>query len=149
MTAQIATGDGSAHYSTGCNRRPRRRAFGTAAVVTALGDVQTHLFKNRLSFVDEGDNTKNFLYVMGVVIAAALAGCVSASKVAPTGNGTYVIQGRAVGPWNVDKDRAKALKMANDYCAKQGKRVVLHNIDEAGHAALLGARATITFECET
>jgi putative hemolysin len=85
---------------------------------------------------------------MLVVIAAALAGCVSASKVTSTPNGTYVIQGRAVGLWNADRERAKALKKANDYCAKQGKRVVLHNIDETGHAALLGERATITFECE-
>ena len=95
-----------------------------------------------------GVDTKNSLYMMGAVIAAALAGCVSVSKVTPTINGTYVIQGRAVGLWNADKERAKALKKANDYCAKQGKRVLLHNIDETGHAALSGERATITFECE-
>jgi hypothetical protein len=90
-----------------------------------------------------------FLYAMGAVIAAVIAGCVSASNVTPTGSGTYVIQGRAVGPWTADRERAKALKKANDYCAKQGKRVVLHNMDESGHAALLGEHATITFECET
>ena len=92
--------------------------------------------------------TKDFLYMMVAVSVAALAGCVSISKVTPTAGGTYVIQGRAVGVWNADKERAKALKRANDYCGKQGKRVILHNIDETGHAALLGERATITFECE-
>lgn len=63
-------------------------------------------------------------------------------------HGTYVIQGKAVGLWNADKERAKALKNANEYCAKLGKRVLLHDIDETGHAALLGERATVTFECE-
>jgi hypothetical protein len=86
---------------------------------------------------------------MGAAVAVALAGCVSASNVTPTGSGTYVIQGRAVGPWNADKERAKALKKANAYCAKLGKRVLLHDIDETGHAALLGEHATITFECES
>jgi hypothetical protein len=111
--------------------------------------VQTLRYKKRLFLVEQGVNTKSFLYMMGTVIAAALAGCVSASNVTSTGNGTYVIQGRAVGPWNADKERAKALKKANGYCAKQGKRVLLHDIDETGHAALLGEHATITFECET
>jgi hypothetical protein len=105
--------------------------------------------KNRLFFVEEGANTKAFIFMTGAIIAAALAGCVSASNVTPTGSGTYVIQGRAIGPWNADKERAKALKKANDYCARQGKRVLLHDIDETGHAALSGERATITFECET
>jgi hypothetical protein len=94
-------------------------------------------------------NARKLFHVIGVLNAAAFAGCVSTSAVTSTGTGTYVIQGRAVGLWNADKERAKALKKANDYCAKQGKRVVLHNIDEYGHAALLGERATITFECET
>jgi hypothetical protein len=105
--------------------------------------------ENRLSFAEEGVNTKNLIYTVGAVIAAILVGCVSASNVTSTGGGTYVIQGRAVGPWNADRERAKALKKANDYCAKQGKRVLLHDIDETGHAALLGEHATITFECET
>jgi hypothetical protein len=96
-----------------------------------------------------GLNAKHLLYMMGIASAAGLVGCVSTSKIMPMGGGIFVIQGRAVGPWNADKERAKALKKANDYCVKQGKRVVLHNIDETGHAALLGERATITFECET
>jgi hypothetical protein len=102
-----------------------------------------------LSFAGEAINTKNCIYVMGAVIAAALVGCVSTSNVTPTGGGTYVVQGRAIGPWNADKERAKALKKATGYCAKQGKRVLLHDMDETGHAALLGEHATITFECET
>ena len=69
-------------------------------------------------------NTKNFLYVMAATSAAALSACVSVSKVTPTAGGAYIIQGRAVGVWNADKERAKALKKANDYCGKQGKRMI-------------------------
>ena len=93
--------------------------------------------------------TQKALLMIGAVFALGLAGCVSASNVTPTINGSYVVQGRAVGFWNADKGREKALKKANDYCVKQAKRLILHNIDETGHAALLGERATITFECET
>jgi hypothetical protein len=91
---------------------------------------------------------RTFIHTL-LLVAAAFPGCVSTSKVTPTMNGTYVIQGKATGLWNADKERAKALKNANEYCAKQGKRVLLHDIDETGHAALLGERATITFECES
>ena len=97
---------------------------------------------------DRKMTTEPYVFLIVAAISAALAGCVSTSNVAPTANGTYVVQGHATGLWNADKGRTKALKKANEYCAKQGKRVLLHNIDEAGHAALLGERATIVFECE-
>jgi hypothetical protein len=93
---------------------------------------------------------KNHLHVfVAVICAASVPGCVSTSAVTPAGNGIYVIHGRAVAPWNADKERTKALKKANAYCAKQSQHVVLHDIDERGHAALLGERATVTFECES
>jgi hypothetical protein len=96
-----------------------------------------------------GITAKSLVYMIGVAGAAGLAGCVSTSTVTPTANGAYVIQGRAVGLWNADKERRMALKQANDYCVKHGKRLLLLNIDQTGHAALLGERATITFECES
>lgn len=92
---------------------------------------------------------RSLLYFMLTVVAIVVVGCVSTTKVMPTSNGTYIIQGRAVGLWNADKERSKALKNADAFCAKQGKRVLLHDIAERGHAALLGEHATITFECET
>ena len=97
---------------------------------------------------DSHSSVKSFFCIVATVSAVLVAGCVSASKVTSTGDGIYVIQGRAIGPWNADKERAKALKQANAYCMKRSQHVLLHNIDERGHAALLGERATITFECE-
>lgn len=94
-------------------------------------------------------NTKRYAYLIATIIAVSLSGCVSASKITPAGNGTYVIQARAMVPWTSDKERKKALTKASDYCGKQSKRVVLHNIDETGHAVLLTERAKITFECES
>lgn len=87
--------------------------------------------------------------IVVTVGAIMVAGCVSASKITSIGRGIYVIQGRAIGPWNADKDRTKALKQASAYCARRTQRVLLHNIDVKGHAALLGERVTITFECES
>ncbi len=86
---------------------------------------------------------------MAAINAVALAGCASGPKVTPEANGTYVIQAHAIGPWNTDKERKKALSKASDYCAKQSKHILLHDIDETGHAMLLTERAKITFECES
>lgn len=94
-------------------------------------------------------NRKRCVYLLATIIAVSLAGCVSESKVTPEANGTYVIQAHAIGPWNSDKERKKALSKASDYCGKQSKRVLLHDIDETGHAVLLTERAKITFECES
>jgi hypothetical protein len=94
-------------------------------------------------------NAKTYLYIIAGVGSIIVTGCVTASKVTSTASGIYVIQGRAVGPWNADKERTKALTQATAFCMRRSQRVVLHNIDESGHAALLGERATITFECES
>jgi hypothetical protein len=94
-------------------------------------------------------NTKRYAYLVAAITAVSLSGCVSASKITPAGNGTYVIQARGMGPWNSDKERKRALTKASDYCGRQSKRVVLHSIDESGHAVLLTERAEITFECES
>lgn len=103
--------------------------------------------------MSRGSNTRSTakaaLYMVGALIAGTGVGCVSASNVTSSANGIYMIQGRAIGPWNADKERKKALKRATAYCMKRSQRVLLHSIDEKGHAALLGERATITFECET
>jgi hypothetical protein len=92
---------------------------------------------------------KAFFYCGSTMIAIVVAGCVSESKITSTANGVYVIQGRAVGPWNADKERIKALKQATAYCMRKSQRVLLHDIDEKDRAVHLVERATITFECES
>jgi hypothetical protein len=92
---------------------------------------------------------KTYLRVVATVSLGILAGCISVSKVTPTANGVYVVRGRAIAPWNSDKERKKALKVATEYCAKkQSQRVLLHNIDEKSRAFWTVEHATIVFECE-
>ena len=92
---------------------------------------------------------KTLLLIVAAATAAMMAGCVSVSKVTSTGDGIYVIQGRAIGPWNSDKERKKALKQATAFCMKkQSQRVLLHNIDEKSNAVWMVERAVIAFECE-
>lgn len=92
---------------------------------------------------------KVLLVIVAMASAALMVGCVSVSKVTSTGNGIYVIQGRAIAPWNSDKERKKALKQATAFCMKkQSQRVLLHSIDEKSHAIGMVERAVIAFECE-
>jgi putative hemolysin len=84
------------------------------------------------------------------ILAAAVtvAGCVSASDVQPIGNGRYMITGRASGGLNAGKETTQATKDANAYCAKQGKQMVLQNLDKTGNAAVFGENVNLTFTCE-
>ena len=82
------------------------------------------------------------------VLVATLVGCVATSKVMPAPGGLFMIKGRANGPLNNGKETTRGIKKANDYCARQSKHVVLHNIGETGNAALLGEHVIITFDCE-
>jgi hypothetical protein len=81
-------------------------------------------------------------------VALLLAGCVSTSKIMPAPGGLFVIKGRANGPFNEGKETTRSMKKAGDFCAKQSKHVVLHDMGQTGHAALLGEHVIITFDCE-
>jgi len=82
------------------------------------------------------------------VAAIGLIACVSSSEVVPIGNGRYMITGRASGGLNAGKETTEATKAANAYCDKQGKQMVLQNMDKTGNAAVLGENVSITFICE-
>src|SRR5450755_3539526 len=82
------------------------------------------------------------------VLAAFVAGCVSSSEIQPIGNGRYMITGRASGGLNAGKETTQATKEANAYCAKQGKQMVLQNLDKNGNAAIFGENINLTFTCE-
>jgi hypothetical protein len=82
------------------------------------------------------------------VLAASLAGCVSTSKVMPAPGGLFMIKGRANGPFNDGKETSRGMRKANEFCAKQSKHVVLHNMGQTGNAALLGEHVIIIFDCE-
>ena len=83
-----------------------------------------------------------------IAVAALAAGCVSSSEIQPIGNGRYMITGRASGGLNAGKETTQATKEANAYCAKQGKQMVLQNLDKTGNAAVFGENVSLTFTCE-
>ena len=85
-----------------------------------------------------------------LIIASAVivVGCVSASEVQPIGNGRYMVTGRASGGLNAGKETTQATKEANAYCARQGKQMVLQNLDKTGNAAVFGENVSLTFTCE-
>jgi hypothetical protein len=83
-----------------------------------------------------------------LALAVVVVGCVSASEIQPIGNGRYMITGRASGGLNAGKETTQATKDANTYCVKQGKQMVLQNIDKTGNAAVFGENVNLTFTCE-
>ncbi len=90
----------------------------------------------------------NVKLLAAAVLTVCCAACVSTSKVMPAPGGLFVIKGRANGPFNQGKETTRGMKKATDYCAKQSKRVVLHDMGQTGNAALLGEHVIITFDCE-
>jgi hypothetical protein len=86
---------------------------------------------------------------IGVSVAfLILTACVSSSEVQPIGDGRYLITGRASGGLNAGKETTEATKAANAFCAKQGKQMVLQNLDKTGNAAVFGENVSISFTCE-
>jgi hypothetical protein len=83
-----------------------------------------------------------------VAFALAVTACVSSSEIQPIGNGRYMITGRASGGLNAGKETTQVTKEANAYCAKQGKQMVLKNLDKNGNAAIFGEDIRLTFTCE-
>jgi hypothetical protein len=82
------------------------------------------------------------------IAICALTGCVTASEVQQIGNGQFMITARASGGLNAGKETTQATKDANAYCAKQGKHMVLANLDKTGNAAVFGENITLTFTCD-
>ena len=74
------------------------------------------------------------LKYLTLALSVVVAGCVSSSEIQPIGNGRYMITGRASGGLNAGKETTQAAKEANAYCAKQGKQMVLQNLDKTGNA---------------
>jgi hypothetical protein len=86
---------------------------------------------------------------LGVLaLTVVIAGCVSSSEIQPIGNGRYMVTGRASGGLNAGKETTQVTKEANAYCAKQGKQMVLQNLDKTGNAAVFGENVSLTFTCE-
>lgn len=77
---------------------------------------------------------KKILIAAGVV--AALSGCATSStRVAPPGNGWYMLHGLDLTGWGMPNEfKVALLKEAGQYCSKQGKELthVQQNGEKAG-----------------
>jgi len=82
---------------------------------------------------------------LGLVIAAALAGCASSSGVLQTGDTYHVTTSAWASLGGAGTARGSAYKQAEATCAKQGKRVEL--VDQKADAQLTGASVDLAFRC--
>ena len=82
------------------------------------------------------------------VISALLAACVTVgSDVVPVGKDTYQLSMTGVGFATQANTNIKALKSANDYCAKLGKHMVPANSAESGVYGWSPRQDNLVFKC--
>ena len=77
-----------------------------------------------------------------------LGGCVSASQVIPSGNGSYVVIGHASGGLNAGKGHSAALLAASNYCADRHETMSLVSMDTQGLASVGGESVAVSFRCQ-
>lgn len=85
--------------------------------------------------------SKNYAAVAITVACLMVAGCATTSEVVQIGSGNYEIAGSsATALSSGGSEKVKLLKVANQYCAGQGKQMTLVNAEDTnGH---MGAFAT-------
>jgi hypothetical protein len=79
---------------------------------------------------------------LGGILSAA---CAQVSPVMPTGNNSYMIS--VVSHSQFSEAMVKANTDANEYCAKQGKKVVINHMDTAGTQFMSSSSARVQFSC--
>src|SRR5580698_4298175 len=86
--------------------------------------------------------------LVAITAAAILAGCVTVgSDVVPVGKDTYQLSMTGVGFATQANTNIKALKSANDYCAKLGKHMVPANSAESGVYGWSPRQDNLVFKC--
>jgi|SRR5579862_8577441 len=86
--------------------------------------------------------------VLLIAIAASLGGCVTiGSEVVPVGKDTYQMSMTGVGFATQANTNIKALKAANDYCAKLNKHMVPKNSAESGVYGWSPRQDNLVFMC--
>jgi hypothetical protein len=82
------------------------------------------------------------------VISALLTACVTVgSEVVPVGKDTYQLSMTGVGFATQANTNIKALKSANDYCAKLGKHMVPASSAESGVYGWSPRQDNLVFKC--
>src|ERR1700732_491684 len=83
-----------------------------------------------------------------LAISAVLAGCVTVpSTVVPVGKDTYQMSMTGVGFATQANTNIKALKAANEYCAKMNKHMVQKNSAESGVYGWSPRQDSLVFMC--
>ena len=81
------------------------------------------------------------------LLAALLVGCVTTTKVVPTGLDTYMISAANDACGNCTPARMRVAQQASDYCAKLSRAMVVKDIKEDTFDIGFGHRLTLTFVC--
>lgn len=91
------------------------------------------------------------MYRVSMVAAAAvLAGCMTgSSEIIPAGKDSYIVAGKAVGGLNSGQSIIAATKAANEYCAKQGRFMIIRHTQTGGNAGFGGEHSNLIFSCVT
>ena len=77
----------------------------------------------------------------------ALAACVTAGKIVPAGQDTYMIGAANEGCGNCAPPRIRLIEQASDYCWKMGKATIAKDFQAQPLDIEYGHRVTLTFSC--
>lgn len=82
--------------------------------------------------------------LLSLVAATALTGCMGRGDPVITGPDTYYMQDQYAFGWP-DDARNRIMQKAGEICAKDGKYLLIHNVE--GHMNGLYPAASISFSC--
>jgi len=85
--------------------------------------------------------------VVAVGKALCLTGCENTSDVVPAGKDSYLVSGSVHGGTLGGKSLVDATKKANDYCAKEGKVMIIRNTTTGGSAIWANETSNLIFSC--
>jgi hypothetical protein len=84
------------------------------------------------------------------ILTLALAGCQSVSDVTPIGRDTYLVGTQVRGGMTSWAEvRQISLSRANQYCAEQGRKMQMVNMETRGTQGWTPQNADLTFQCLT
>jgi hypothetical protein len=89
---------------------------------------------------------KGWLLLGGTLTALLVSGCLVSTPIVPSGNNTYVVSSRSSACFKC-ASASTALKAANDFCAKNGKSLVVRN--DSGYMNPFGynSQNQLVFSC--
>jgi hypothetical protein len=86
------------------------------------------------------------IFAFGIV-ACALLGCTTTSEVVPMGKDSYMVNSDSWTSVSPGQLAIKTSKVANDYCEKQGKHMIVRRMDSAGTPWVTTLTTSFIFSC--